>query len=59
MQTMKLDDVPGYAAQVYGGWVWMTGTTEHRWTKAATREACEAATLEGCKRLGIKSALDL
>lgn len=56
----SIDEIPGTAMEVWGGWVWVTGTSiEHPWTKRRTREECEAATLEVCQRLGIALALDL
>lgn len=57
-QVTNIDEVPGYAYAVWGGYVWMTdGGVEHRWSKRATREECEAVVLEACQRLGVEEAL--
>ncbi len=57
--NLTLDQIPGCASLVSGGWVWMTGlSTEHSWSKRRDRAACEVAVLEACQRLGIEAALD-
>ena len=54
-----LDDAPGYPSQVYAGWVWMTDSTEHHWSKAATREGCEKAVEQAIDLHGVAGAFDL
>ena len=50
---------PGYAAQVYGGWVWRVGSNEQRWSKRLTQHECERVVYEVVERLGIEDAFDL
>ena len=57
MNTIDLDDVPGYASQVWAGWVWMTGSDEHAWSKRPTREQCEQVVRDAVERLGVEGAL--
>lgn len=54
-----LEGIPGRASQVWGGWVWMTGSTEHAWSKREYRADCEDTVIEVVGRLGIDNALDL
>lgn len=57
-QVTTVDEIPGYASAVWGGYVWMTdGGVEHRWSKRETQEECEAVVLEACQRLGVEAAL--
>ena len=49
---------PGYAAQVYGGWVWRVGSNEQRWSKRLTQHECERVVYEVVERLGIEVAFD-
>ena len=49
---------PGYAAQVYGGWVWRVGSNEQRWSKRLTQHECERVVYEVAERLGIEDAFD-
>lgn len=57
-KVTTVDEIPGCASHVWGGYVWMTdGGVEHRWSKRATREECEAVVLEACQRLGVEAAL--
>lgn len=58
MNTITIDQIPGYAAQVWNGWIWITGATEHKWSKAETQDACEKIVIEACQRLGIDGALE-
>lgn len=55
-KNFTLDEIPGSAFEVWGGWVWITDS-EHRWTKSRTREECEELVLFGCRRFGIDHAL--
>jgi hypothetical protein len=52
-RTLTTDDLPGCATQVYSGWVWMIDSTELRWSKSTTREACEAVVLDVARRQGL------
>lgn len=52
-----LDTIPGYAAEVFGGFVWITEDgVEQRWSKRATRAECERVVVETVDRLGVESA---
>ena len=52
-----LADVPGYAAQVWGGWVWIDDTgAEQRWSKRSTKEGCWRVVAETVDRIGIEAA---
>ena len=52
-----IDDVPGYASNVWGGFVWIDGDgNEQRWSKRASREECEATVLSTVERLGVEEA---
>lgn len=54
---ITLEDVPGYASAVWGGFVWIDGDgEEQRWSKRASQGECEAVVLEVCNRLGIEEA---
>lgn len=56
-RQMKIEHVPGYAAEVWGGFVWVDGDgNEQRWSKRSTLGECEATALETCNRLGIEEA---
>ena len=52
-------DYPGYASQVNGGWVWIIGSNEQRWSKRLTQHECERVVYEVVERLGIEDAFDL
>lgn len=53
----SINDVPGYAANVWGGFIWIDGDgQEQRWSKRATKEQCESTVLEACNRLGVEAA---
>jgi hypothetical protein len=53
----SIDEVPGYAAQVWGGWVWIDGRGfEQRWSKETTREKCEDTVLNVVRRIGVEAA---
>jgi len=59
-KPQSVDEIPGSARAVWGGWLWIApGEREQPWTKRATRDECEAVTLEACQRLGIAGALEL
>lgn len=48
-----LADAPGYASQVWSGWVWIVGSDELRYSKRATRGECIAAVREAYRRCGM------
>ena len=50
---ITLDDIPGCPIQVWGGWIWMRQGQELRWTKAETRDACEAKVLDVVRSRGM------
>ena len=51
---LSIEDVPGYAAIVWGGYLWINSAgNEQFWTKRPTKEQCESVTLEACQRLGL------
>lgn len=52
----KIEDVPGYAQNVWGGFVWSVDGEEQRWSKRATQEECERVVLETVNRLGVEEA---
>ena len=57
MNTTTELDIPGFAQQVWGGWVWVTDNhIEHRWSKRPTQEQCEQVVREVVDRLGIEGA---
>ena len=57
MNDLTLDKIPGYASNVWGGFIWIDGDgNEHRWSKRATQAECEAVVLDVCRRRGIESA---
>ncbi len=50
---------PGYAKEVWGGWVWVVGfSNEQRWSKRSTRHECERVVYEVVERLGIEEAFE-
>ena len=51
-----VSNYPGYAAQVHGGWVWIIGSNEQRWSKRLTQHECERVVYEVAERLGIEDA---
>jgi len=55
-RAVLLNSAPGYAAQVWGGWVWIAGSNEMRWSKRTTRAACERAVEQAIDRVGIDRA---
>jgi hypothetical protein len=54
----EFDRIPGYARQVYSGYIWADGSHEMQWSRRSTREACEQVVLEVVERLGIEAAFD-
>lgn len=54
----EFDRIPGYARQVYSGYIWADGSHEMQWSRRSTREACEQVVLEVIERLGIEDAFD-
>jgi hypothetical protein len=45
--TRDLVTVSGYAAPVWGGWVWiLPGGVELHWTKSASQDVCEKAVID-------------
>ena len=59
MNDLTLENIPGYASNVWGGFVWIDENgNEQRWSKRATQEECEAVVLETCARLGIEAAFE-
>ena len=52
-------ELPGHPRQVWGGWVWVVGSNEQRWSKRATRAECEQVVAEVVERLGVEDAFDL
>lgn len=57
MKLNSISDVPGYASNVWGGFVWIDNEgQEQRWSKRASREECESVVLEVVNRLGIDAA---
>lgn len=57
VKTTTLDQIPGYASNVWGGYVWIDGNgNEQRWSKRATQSDCESVVLETCNRIGTESA---
>lgn len=55
----EFDRIPGYARQVYSGWVWAIGSNEMQWSRRSTREECERVVYEVVERMGIENAFDL
>lgn len=56
-QITSIEQIPGHASNVWGGFVWIDGDgNEQRWSKRATQDECEAAVMETCTRLGIEEA---
>jgi hypothetical protein len=51
-EPTSIVDAPGYAAQVYGGWVWTVGSEELRYSKRPTRAECIASVREAYRRCG-------
>lgn len=49
----------GCAREVWGGWVWVVGGNEQRWSKRPTRHQCERVVHEVVERLGEEDAFDL
>ena len=49
----------GYARQVHSGWVWVVGCNEQRWSRRATRHACERVVYQVVEHLGEEDAFDL
>jgi hypothetical protein len=49
----------GYATQVHGGWVWIVGSNEQRWSRRSTRHACERVVYAVVEHLGEEDAFDL
>jgi hypothetical protein len=59
MKTLDIDDIPGNAEQVWGGWIWTRRSgREYPWSRGRTREACERKVLEVVHRIGIDAALN-
>lgn len=60
---MSIEDTvlehPGCAREVWGGWVWVVGCNEQRWSKRPTRAECERVVSEVVERLGVEDAFDL
>ena len=54
-----LEEVPGRAREVWGGWIWVVGSNEQRWSKRPTRAECEQVVAEVVERLGVEDAFDL
>ena len=54
----EFDRIPGYARQVYSGYIWADGSHEMPWSRRSTREGCERVVLEVVERLGIEVAFD-
>jgi len=49
----------GCAHEVWGGWIWVVGSNEQRWSKRPTRHQCERVVYEVVERLGEEDAFDL
>lgn len=49
----------GHPRQVWGGWVWVVGSNEQRWSKRPTYSECIEVVYEVVERLGEEDAFDL
>jgi len=49
----------GDAREVPGGWVWVIGENEQRWSKRSTRHQCERVVYEVVETIGMADAFDL
>lgn len=57
MSALTIEQIPGYASAVWGGFVWIDADgNEQRWSKRETQAECEATVLEVCERCGIEAA---
>lgn len=57
MSDLTLEKIPGYASNVWGGFIWIDGDgNEQPWSKRATKDECEAVVLDVCQRRGIEAA---
>lgn len=52
-------EYPGCAREVWGGYVWIVGGNEQRWSKRATYSECITTVWEVVNRLGVAEAFDL
>lgn len=55
-----VEDFPGYAQQVYNGWVWVTrergNTIEYGWSRGSTMEECIKKVEDAVRVHGINGA---
>lgn len=56
LSPSTIDQIPGSARSVWGGFVWVVDGAEQRWSKRETREACEDVVLKACQYHGIDAA---
>lgn len=56
---MNIEDISGYAGEVWGGWLWVVNGQEQRWSKRPTQAECKKVVCEVVERLGEEDAFDL
>ena len=56
---INIEDIQGSAEPVWGGWVWVVGRNEQRWSKRPTQAECKRVVCEVVERLGEEDAFDL
>lgn len=59
IEDAELSEAPGAPTEVYGGYVWMIGADEFRWSKRATERECRLAVLHAIRLHGVDGAFDL